>query len=304
MRTNNLSATQRRQARLIASIATAGGLLLGSMTAPAAPAATATARAGGAGHVRVASYNQRHAIPERQSRADLRRLIAARPGVIGLQEMSGRRQMLEDLPGWRAFQPRSESGQAAVPILWDRAKFRRTAGGSYLASRPTWVGRPGAGPATVGAKWITYVNLRSRSTGRDFWVLNTHAVASVDWGGHPNRRHPRRLALYRRHMNAIRRLVPQLAAARPGPVLLAGDLNVDYRRDAQVRARMFPVVALSPVRLRSSWSILGPPGRGGTHGGRLIDYVLARGAVPRWQRILRGYASDHAPVMVRYRLRR
>jgi endonuclease/exonuclease/phosphatase family metal-dependent hydrolase len=302
MRTNQRSA-MRRQAGLITSLATAGGLLLGSLTAPPAPAAAA--QPGPATHVRIASYNQRHAIPQRQSRSDLRRLIAARPGVIGLQEMSGRRRILQSLPGWRSFQPRAEPGQAAVPIIWKRARFRRTAGGSYPVAGPTWAGHPGAGPATVGAKWITYVNLTSRSTGRDFWVLNTHAVASVDWGGRPDRRHPRRLALYRRHMDAIKRLVPRLAAERRSPVFLAGDLNVDYRRDAEVRSRLFPVAALSPLRLRSSWAVLGPPARGGTHGGgRLIDYVFARGAVPRWQRILRGYASDHAPVIVGFRLRR
>ena len=85
------------------------------------------------------------------------------------------------------------------------------------------------------------------------------------------------------------------------------DLNVNYRRDVIVQDPAFPYVNMAEVRVEASYESLGMPAIG-THGGgtRLIDYVshLRRNVItPLSQQILRGYASDHRPVLVEYQLK-
>jgi endonuclease/exonuclease/phosphatase (EEP) superfamily protein YafD len=185
--------------------------------------------------------------------------------------------------------------------------FRLESTGSRQVSTATYVGPSGAGPSTVKAKFINYVELRHRATGQVVYVLNNHTVASVqgsDGGRDP--RHPKRLELYRKHMEGLQSLVRKLSA--PGTaVLVTGDFNVNYRKDYIVQDTLFPYYRMREVGVAANWQALGMP-KLGTHpadgnGDRLIDYVSYREntrVTPESQRMLDRCASDHRPVLVQF----
>ena len=111
--------------------------------------------------------------------------------------------------------------------------------------------------------------------------------------------------MYRQHMAALKSMVSEFRA-KGVSIFVTGDFNVNYRRDAIVRDPAFPYVNMAEVRVEASYESLGMPPIG-THGGgtRLIDYVshLRRNVVtPLSQQVLRGYTSDHRPVLVEYQL--
>ena len=86
-------------------------------------------------------------------------------------------------------------------------------------------------------------------------VFNNHAVPSVqDRDGRPNWDHRRRIALYRKHMLALKALVSRLRAPGEG-VFVTGDLNVNFRRRP---GRAGPAV---PLRGRWARSTSGPATR-------------------------------------------
>ncbi len=266
----------------------------------------------------VATYNVRARLAPRLVVRDLRRLVRRGVDIIALQEMSsGKRRAavrakVLDCRRCRfdAYIPRPAAA-AATLILYRTPKFERVRAGRTKVSDATFVGRAGAGPATVAAKYVTHVKLRERRTGRLVHVLNNHTVASVQApGGYPNRNRPARLALYRQHMRTLQHLVDRLRKPRQS-VIITGDLNVNFHRDRVVRANLFPVRRMGWVDVRATYATLGTPARG-THvrrrgqDGRLIDYVYVlrrKVLTPVDQRVLKGFASDHRPLLVDFRLR-
>jgi endonuclease/exonuclease/phosphatase (EEP) superfamily protein YafD len=303
----------RRTTRIVATL---GGLSLALTLVPGAtpPGAEARPRHEVTSQVRIVTYNVRHDVRPRRTVAEVEELARA-SDIITLQEMSsgtkraGVRRSLISCKGcrWGAHMP-----QAAVPggtpILFRKRQYRLERTGTRQVSEPTRVGGSGAGPSTVRAKYINFVRLTERRTGRTVWVLNNHAVASVQGdGGRPNRKHRARLRLYRQHMAGLTALVERFRR-KGGLVFVTGDFNVNHRSDRRAQARMFPYATMRDVGMRASYLPLGQPARG-THvlangrGDRLIDYVhfLPRKRVwPREQRILHGYASDHRPLLVHY----
>jgi endonuclease/exonuclease/phosphatase family metal-dependent hydrolase len=270
-------------------------------------------------HIQVATLNTAASMSAKRALEDIESLAATGPDVIALQEMgSGKRRsrMQERLVeceacGYGSYVP-TPAVPGSTPILfrWDR--FDLIGKGTQQVSEATYVGPRGAGPSTLRAKFVNWVQLKERTTGRELYVLNNHAVPTVQApGGGPNRRQPKRLALYRKHMNGLKSLVTGFRSTGAS-VVVTGDLNVNYRKDKLVRARLFPYTNLGSVGIRSSYQVLGEPVRG-THelpngtDTRLIDYVAyspQRGIKAVDQRVLRGYHSDHRPVVVQLRLTR
>jgi endonuclease/exonuclease/phosphatase family metal-dependent hydrolase len=262
--------------------------------------------------VKIATYNSAATAKTERAVADITRL-AAGSDVVALQEMgSGKRRSavaasLVDCETctFDAFMP-VPAVPGSTPILWNSERFGLWESGTRQVSQDTYVGRAGAGPSTLRAKYINYVLLRDRATGVKFYVLNNHAVPTVQGkGGGANRKHPKRLALYRQHMNGLRALIAEFAAPNRA-VFVTGDLNVNYRRDRIVQDRLFPYYNLKQVGLQASHAALGEP-RIGTHvlgsgnSTRLIDYVYylrQKAVVPVKQQVLTGYSSDHRPLVV------
>ena len=281
-------------------------------TAASGSASASTARNTTSATVKIASYNTQFGRSPDAVVREVRRLGAEGADIIALQEMGSpkRRQAVRDrlvncgYCVWDAFMTNLRE-QNATPILYRSSQFRLLATGAEKVSNRTFVGGAGAGPSTLKAKYVVWVHLRHLASGQHLYVLNNHAVASVQGpGGGRNKRAPKRLALYRDHMHGLTSLIEELPSA--SAVFVTGDFNVNYRRDAIVRDSMFPFHNLSQVDVAASYRSLGQP-KVGTHGSgdRLIDYVHHRRQVdvtPRSQSILRGYGSDHRPVMVGYGL--
>lgn len=290
---------------------------LGAQSVTAAVTAPANARAKSLVHMRVATYNASAQADHDRAVADVVRL-ADEADIVTLQEMSSlkrrnavRRALIDcGMCPFEGYLP-SDAVQGGTPILYRWEKFRFERAGTTQVSDATYVGPKGAGPSTLRAKYINWVQLRERATGRDVYVLNNHTVPSVQGrGGASNPDMAKRLELYGKHMAGIRRLTSEFTA-QGGAVVVTGDLNVNYRTDRQARDPLFPYVNLGRSGLRASHVHLGEPDAG-THvlrtgdSSRLIDYVMTSNPdilVPVSQRVLTGYSSDHRPLVVTYTVR-
>jgi endonuclease/exonuclease/phosphatase (EEP) superfamily protein YafD len=304
--------------RLTASLGAVGlsvALPLAGLSVPASMAGASAAE--GADDLHIATLNVHGELSIARAYEDISDLAATEADVIGLQEMGGRarrdyvREHLVDCADcvWDAHMPIG-GPEASVPVLYRSDRFELEAEGSRKVSDATYVGPEGAGPSTLKAKYINWVVLRQLSTGQRVAVLNSHAVPTVQAkDGGPNYKLPERLELYRQHMTGLQKLITEIAA--DGALVFAtGDFNVNYRKDKTVRAKMFPYVRMGRVDTRASYFHLGEP-RTGTHvlpngfDKRLIDYVFNRtddAVTPAEQSILRGYNSDHRPLLVRYEI--
>ena len=267
----------------------------------------------------VATYNAEARQSPARTMRSLARILDTEADIVALQEMaSGKKRKLVrerflDCKRcvWDAYMPRPAS-RGETPLLFRSPHFRLEASGTKQVTKATYVGRAGAGPSTIGAKYVTWVRLRDLRSGRVVHVLNNHTVPSVQGrGGGPNYRLPKRLKLYRKHMAGVQSLVRQMTRRyRWGLVFVVGDLNVNYRRDRVVTPSIFPYRRLGDVGLRASYRALGEP-RMGTHklasgrGTRLIDHVYfrpRRSLDPLRQRIMTGLASDHRPLLVTFKV--
>ena len=289
--------------------------------AQAADAATSAPTAGKrnvpSAQVSIATLNTAATISTDRAVADITRLASTGADVITLQEMANpdrRKRVVAALVNCSMCEFEAHMPAGAVPgstpILYRWDRFRLEGSGTTQVSEATYVGPRGAGPSTLNAKFVNWVHLRERATGLHLYVLNNHAVPTVQGpGGGPNRSHPKRLALYRQHMQGLRDLIGPMKASGAA-VFVTGDLNVNFRKDKVVRPPMFPYMSLGALGLRASFDTLGEPPIG-THvlpngsSMRLIDYVYSLQhprVTPVAQGILRGYASDHRPVKVEFDL--
>jgi endonuclease/exonuclease/phosphatase (EEP) superfamily protein YafD len=308
---------------LVALLTTTTVVLTTAAAQSSGPSASPDAMRPAAAHpdpptnVRMVTYNIRSKLHDRPVVADLRRLARSGADVLALQEMGSakRRQAVREALvdcgscGWGAFMPQ-EAPRGATPILYRTDVLRLVDAHSRLATEAAMVGAAGAGPRRMTAKYVNWVHLRVKGTGRDVYVVNNHTVPTVQArDGKPNKKFPRRVALYREHMQVLGKVVERLS--RDGAVFVTGDFNVNYRRDRVVHARIFPYHVLGSRGLRASYASLGMPRRG-THsranGGdtRLIDYVYftPRGwLTPQRQAVLRGFSSDHRPLSVTFQVR-
>ena len=293
-------------------------VLVGCLTAAAPSAADGSGRGGhevrATAQLRIVTYNTGSRLRPGTAMKDLATLMSKHPDVVSLQELASpekRARIREkyvacDRCRWGAKMPRRPV-PGETPVLYRSDRFDLVGSGSMEVTPPTYVGAAGAGPRTISAKYVNWVHLRDLRTGRPLFVLNNHAVPSVeDRSGGPNHRYPRRLKLFRQHMNSLQDLVDRITRKPWGLVFVTGDLNVNFRRDRVLAPPMFPYRKLGEVGLRSSYQALHAP-RVGTHSlpsgvdVRLIDYVYflpRRSIEPSAQRVLRGFASDHRPLVV------
>ena len=264
--------------------------------------------------LRIVTYNAGAKLDPDTAMQDLAKLMAKDPDVIALQELASpdkRRAIREtyiDCEGcvWGANMP-GPPVPGETPVLYRTDRFELKGSGSVQVTEPTYVGKAGAGPSTINAKFVNWVHLSDLRSGRPVYVLNNHTVPSVQAkSGAPNRRFDERLKLFRKHMRGLQTMVRDITAQGWGLVFVAGDLNVNFRRDRVLAPAMFPYRMLGDVGLKASYEAVREP-QNGTHtlrsgvDTRLIDYVyfLPRASVtPSGLKILWGFSSDHRPLMV------
>lgn len=206
---------------------------------------------------------------------------------------------------------------ASVPILWNKNRFQLEDYGYYTALGSGYTDAAGG---WVSLKWITWVQLKDVSTGKAFFVLNTHTVAGVESKGMPKydlsksyaklskseKAAYQRLDTFNAHMDLLISLV-QYLKEQSLPIFVAGDFNVNYRYDSTLATpyKDFPYVRLGAVALKSNYQLAGLgkiANTVGTEGGgsRLIDYVFSwdKGNVDYLSTGVGAnrYGSDHTPM--------
>jgi endonuclease/exonuclease/phosphatase family metal-dependent hydrolase len=227
-------------------------------------------------------------------------LESLRPDIIGTQEgLYGQlRDMEDDLPdyGWIGLGRDGGSRGEFMAIYYLRERFAPVEYDHFwLSDTPDVIGSRSWGNRIN--RMVTWVRFRERSSGCEFYVINTH----FDHESQPSRERSAGLLLER---------AGQLDPSKP--ILLLGDFN------AAPDNPVYPMLTASEA-FRDTWSAAGhgEPEIGTFHGFRgieaargrgRIDWILKRGAVTTLSSEIVTFArgtqfpSDHFPVVARVRL--
>jgi endonuclease/exonuclease/phosphatase family metal-dependent hydrolase len=113
--------------------------------------------------------------------SDARKIKKQRPDVVCLQEVGGsfKARAIRAAFGLRYRMVRPKGPASAVPILFRRRKYRLLDVRRWHLSDETFVGRPGAGPATLREKEATWITLRVKSTGKIEHHASCHLAPSI-----------------------------------------------------------------------------------------------------------------------------
>lgn len=259
--------------------------------------------------IRVVSTNVRYwNNRDGENRWEMRRhrlgglLRLHRADVFGVQEAMGpQMQYLHyELPDFDSFGvPRDgKAGGERSSIFWNRAKFARLDGATFwLSETPE---RPSRAWGASLRRICTWCKFRSKQTGAEFFVFNTHFDH-------------RSANARERSAKLVRQKIHEIAGQ--SPVVLMGDLNCDgFSKPYQVLAEPRPEGVGEPLLDARAWARhdYGPQGTWSgwdpAHIGARIDYmfvkngvaVLQHAVVPHeWQGRV---ASDHFPVLCELRL--
>jgi hypothetical protein len=200
-------------------------------------------------------------------------------GLIGWQEIGPERYFAEIKklgPDWGHYMPHDGGLHIPNPISWKKSVWKKEDAG-FL--------RTHHGLAKVSPnRYITWVKLKNRATGREIVRVNTHLVSGA-WGAHKPTTAWRR-EMWRTHMQKLDALVADFK--RQGLAVIVGG---DFNRDS------FEVLG-HRVAYDNKLNV-------GTHGRSTYDYLMhSRNAHLHrvGGRVEGGYASDHDAVVARYRL--
>lgn len=157
-------------------------------------------------------------------------------GVIGWQEVNdpADRTKMRNRLG-KDYAHETFSGAAsAVPISWRTARFAKVAQGSV---------RTHAGEAKVTpARYVNWVILRERSTGKKFAVVNTHFISGA-WSTYPKRQ-----ARWLKHLSVLKSTVRKIQSTHKVPVVVVGDFN-RRRAEALPGLRMLDVAEVKGITI-------------------------------------------------------
>ena len=231
----------------------------------------------------------------------LRTIGKAGVDVIAVQELSSShrptaaKQMRQ--AGWA-----TPDGILATALFWRAAKYKVLAQGQVKQLGVVRIEPGSAAGTSIGPKFIQWAELQDRTSGAVFIAASHHLLPGIETKGRPNPTAPRRVAYAKKQIRDVGELANRTGRGGQIPFMIAGDWNVDARKDAKIRAAGFPYVTLQRDNLYSNWRTLGYPATGTHAGGRLIDAIFSttRTAAPVRQQILGSYGSDHKAVLVRY----
>lgn len=241
--------------------------------------------------------------------------VAKKTDIIGFQELhlSDRRKAMRDailcsscdFTGYIKDYSVNGSSPSSVGIVWRKDRFKKLDAGYRKVSSTQYIKtHTGITGNKVSAKWITWVKLKDKQTGKEFYMMNTHTVASLESKGKPMKGEGDRVDNYAHHMDVLTSLVNQLKADGL-PIFITGDFNVNYRYDSRVKYKDFPYARLRTIDVRSDYQRLkmaGISSHKGSHGSgtRIIDYVWSLDSPELVSSSMSissvRYGSDHYPV--------
>lgn len=239
---------------------------------------------------RAFSLNVCHCLGPQKAMADVRRALTL-GDAGGLQEMSDLedRQNLVKLlkeEDWGWYMP--QGAGVAIPIIWDRQRFRLIEGRSVMVHGPEKNVTP--------ARFINTVRLREVATGKVFGFINTHTIAQASRDAQLTDMH--RIPRLRKHLRMLRQEI-KLLFTTTEHVFAAGDLNVNYLADRRRRLEGLPTDALGDL-VSFDMALTGSRGKGS-----LLDYAMTVRENSGYEKtaatVVRGFNSDHDAVVVTYR---
>ncbi|TQL67320.1 hypothetical protein FB381_1194 [Nocardioides albertanoniae] len=249
--------------RLATSLITTGlclGLAGGALVAVSASTSTTTADletvAYSPPRYRMVQANIKAAMPTGRFKKDVKKVVSMSPDFITYNEVNGRRGGALAPGRYQVWRKGGSPYKAATAVAWDGKKWSAKSRGVHQISNKR--GKAPGQRLHWGIRYANWVTLENRATGRDVSVIAAHfAPKSKRYGD-----------LIRPSARALNALVKKLG--KKGPVLVGGDLNVQYD------GSRYPRKIFSAKHLVASYDVTEKAPV--THGrDSTIDYVLARG---------------------------
>ncbi|MHB8878928.1 MAG: exonuclease/endonuclease/phosphatase family protein [Myxococcaceae bacterium] len=206
---------------------------------------------------------------------------AAKAGsLIGWNEIGPDRyfKAIKDLgPNWNHYMPHDGGLKIPNPISWKKSEWEKLDAGFVKTH---------GGEAKVSPnRYITWVKLKNKDTGKTVVRMNTHLVSGA-WGEHKPTTAWRR-EMWNKHMSKLHDLVAKFEK-QGHAVVVGGDFNRDSYK-----------VLGDQVAYDNKLNV-------GTHGRSTLDYLMhtrGDGLAKTGARVQGGYASDHDAVVVRYQIK-
>lgn len=249
--------------------------------------------------ITVATWNVKY--DNKNNIANETKTILRTANVVGLQEVhtaaqrNNIRKLIES--GSYAVSPKahtnndSKTGAESNAIVWREKEFFRTDEGV--------IGPLASDVDGLRARYITWVKLKQRATGKQFYVVDTHMIRDVETNGALSDKKAN-VAAYKTYMQKLVALVKKQQKDNV-PIFVVGDFAMNYRKDTGEVAT-FPKAALGSIGVKSNWeltNLAGISSKANTYGSsnRLIDYVSAWHVTPKSTAIGKSrLGSDHNPV--------
>lgn len=239
---------------------------------------------------RTFTINIKHDLNKVKALHDMKRALTL-GDAGGMQEMSDAedRESLIRLckaQNWGWYMPLE--GGVAIPIVWDRDRFRLIDGHTVKVHGP----QEGVTPS----RYINSVRLREISTGKVFGYINTHVISGASRDAQLSNMN--RIPRLRKHLKMLRAEI--LALFRQTEhVFVSGDLNVNYLADRRRQNPGLPTDALGDL------VNFDMPMTGSFNPTSLLDYGLSikrnGGLVKTDASIVKGFNSDHWAIQFTYR---
>ncbi|MBX9792413.1 MAG: endonuclease/exonuclease/phosphatase family protein [Pirellulales bacterium] len=253
----------------------------------------------------VMTFNLRYASASPPNAWSARRPAAkalwdrARPDVVGTQE--GLYQQIKNLAAdqpdfaWIGLGREGGSRGEFMAIFYRRERLTPLEFNHFwLSDTPDVIGSTTWGNSN--RRMVTWVKFRDGTSGRDFYLFNTHFDHEVQ-------------AAREKSAELLWSRIEALRTRQP--VIVTGDFNAPAGRGAVYET------LVGPQRLSDTWTAARERGpaigtfhnyRGPRDGGERIDWILSRGAVAVessevvTDKLGEQYPSDHFPVLVRLRM--
>lgn len=239
---------------------------------------------------RTFTINIKHDLNKTKALADMKRALTL-GDAGGMQEMSDAedRESLIALckaQDWGWYMP--NEGGVAIPIVWDRDRFRLIDGHTVKVHGP----QNGVTPS----RYINVVRLREVATGKVFGYINTHVISGASRDAQLSNMD--RIPRLRLHLKMLR-LEIQGLFKHTEHVFISGDLNVNYLAD---RRRQNPGLPTDRLGDLVNFDM---PLTGSFNPTSLLDYGMSvkrnGGLVKTDARIVKGFNSDHWAIRFTYR---
>jgi endonuclease/exonuclease/phosphatase family metal-dependent hydrolase len=210
---------------------------------------------------------------------DINKVYAQQPDFITFNEVSGRSDAMITRPGY-ALQRTPGTYTGATAVVWDTARWTKVAAGTYQVSNMR--GKTKKQKIEWGIRYANWVTVRNNTDGRTMSVIAAHVSPICKYT----------VGITIPSYQRIAALAKTLSAH--GPVLMAGDFNVNYHSKA------YPRTEIASLGLVNAFDLWGSAPA--THdSGAVIDHVYlykADSLLPITNLVNMPLNSDHRLLMV------